>query len=215
MAKTTHSDGPAPRGDDMRRLLSAACERNRDPILEVLTRVLPDSGVVLEIGAGTGQHAAYFAQHFPALAWQPSDPDPDMRASIAAWAKHAGAPNLRPPLELDVMAEPWPVDAAAAVVSINMIHIAPWQCCLALMAGAGRLLPAGGALYLYGPFKRDGRHTAASNEQFDRYLRSDDPAWGVRDLADVTEAAAGQGLDFVETVEMPANNLSVVFAKRV
>jgi SAM-dependent methyltransferase len=228
MAKSTHSGDPAKRGANFRRLHAAACERNREPIHDVLSRVLPDSGLVLEIGAGTGQHASYFAPRFPALVWQPSDPDPDMRASIIAWAKRTGSPNLRPPIELDVTAEPWPVAEAAAVISINMIHIAPWACCLALMAGAGRILPPRGVdggtphrdkkrrgmLYLYGPFKRDGRHTAPSNAQFDDYLRAQDPTWGVRDLDDVTKAAADCGLDFVETVEMPANNLSVVFEKR-
>jgi len=215
-------------GDDVRRLNSASCARNCDPILAVLRRVLPPSGLVLEIGAGTGQHAAYFASSFPALTWQPSDPDADMRASIAAWAKQAGSPNLMPPLDFDVTREPWPVAEAAAVISINMIHIAPWRCCLALMAGAGGILPAtgadggtpdrdrqrGGVLYLYGPFKRDGRHTAPSNAQFDVYLRAQDPAWGVRDLDDVRHAAADRGFALVETVEMPANNLSVVFERR-
>jgi SAM-dependent methyltransferase len=214
MAKATQSVEPPGRGDDARRLFSAACERNRDPILKVLQRALPESGLVLEIGAGTGQHAAYFAPHFPTLAWQPSDPDAGMRASIIAWTASVDAPNLQPPLELDVTCEPWPVAEAAAVISINMIHIAPWTCCLALMAGAGRLLPAGGALYLYGPFKRDGRHTAPSNAQFDDYLRTQDPAWGVRDLGDVKQAAADHGLALVDTVEMPANNLSVILERR-
>ena len=212
MAKTTHIDVSAT-GGAVRRLRADACERNKDPILAVLRRVLPASGLALEIAAGTGQHAAHFAPAFPDLTWQPSDADPDMLDSIAAWAATAGAPNLKPPLRFDVTQKPWPVDAADAVVSINMIHIAPWTCCLALMAGAGRILTDGGVLYLYGPFKRDGRHTAPSNDSFDRSLQAHDPAWGVRDLADVVDAAARQGLSFVETVDMPANNLSAIFRK--
>lgn len=214
MSRITHGGGAPRPGDDRRRLLSEACARNRDPILEVLRRVLPPSGLVIEIGAGTGEHAAYFAPRLPGVVWQPSDPDAGMRDSIAAWARAADAPNLRPPLDIDVAAAPWPVAEAAAVVAINMIHIAPWTCGVALMAGAGRILPAGGVLYLYGPFKRDGRHTAPSNARFDDYLRAQDPAWGVRDVDDVARAAAGHGFVLVDTVEMPANNLSLVFDRR-
>jgi hypothetical protein len=186
---------------------------NREPILAVLRRVLPGRGTVLEIASGTGEHAAWFAPRLPGLVWQPSDPDPDARTSIAAWAAAVRAPNLRPPLDLHAGAEDWGVARADAVVCINMIHIAPWASCRGLLRGAARILPAGGALYLYGPFKRDGVHTAPSNQAFDRSLRRHDPAWGVRDLADVEVEAEVNGLRLDETVAMPANNLSVVFRR--
>lgn len=189
-----------------------AAERNATPILEVLRRVLPDRGLVLEIASGTGQHAAHVARALPALTWQPSDPDPDARASIAAWCAEVALPNLRPPLALDVT-RPWPIDAADAIVCINMVHIAPWTAALALLAGAAARLPAGGPLYLYGPYRFDGV-TAPSNEAFDASLRARDPAWGVRDVRDLEAAAAAQGLALVETVAMPANNHSLIFRRR-
>ncbi len=197
-----------------RRQFAPATGRNRDAIAAVLERVLPETGLMVEIGAGSGQHAAYFAARFPGLVWQPTEPDPAARASIKAWAAQAGAPNLRPPLDLDVTGAVWPVAEADAVFCANMIHIAPWQCCLGLMAGAGRILTEGGVLVLYGPFKRDGSHTAPSNADFDAGLKSRDPAWGVRDLADVTEAALDNGLTLGETVAMPANNLIAVFRRQ-
>lgn len=223
------------------RLVSESCERNKDPILEVLKRVLPDTGLVLEIGAGTGQHAVHFAPAFPGLAWQPTDPDALSRASIAAWAETAGAANLLKPVALDVTEDPWPVADAAAVISVNMIHIAPWACCLGLIAGAARVLAPrggdggtpdrdnergedggtpdrdkkrGGVLFLYGPFKVGGRHTAPSNERFDMSLRSRDPDWGVRNLDDVAMEAREAGFQLAETVQMPANNLSVIFRRQ-
>ncbi len=196
------------------RRFSEATERNRGPIADVLGRVLPASGLVLEIGSGTGEHAATFAARFPGLDWQPSDPDPELRASIAAWKDSTSAPNLLPPLDLDVTADSWPVSRAAAVFSANMIHIAPWGCCLGLMAGAGRVLSATGILFLYGPFLVAGKPTAPSNIQFDESLKARDPAWGIRDLADVTVAAAEHGLELAETVDMPANNLAAVFRRR-
>jgi SAM-dependent methyltransferase len=198
---------------DYRRRVAASAERNRDPILAVLKRVLPAAGTVLEIASGTGQHAAHFAPRFPGLVWQPSDPDPDMRASIAAWVAGTPAANLRPPLDLDVCVGDWPLGKAAAVIAVNLIHIAPWDVCRALTEGAGRILDSGGVLFLYGPYKVDGRHTAPSNAAFDESLRRRDPAWGVRDLDDVAAAAAASGLDLADTVPMPANNLSVVFRK--
>jgi SAM-dependent methyltransferase len=194
--------------------LSPAVARNRDPILAVLQLHLPAQGTVLEIAAGTGEHAAYFAPHFSHLAWQPSDLDPDALASIEAHRAAAKAPNLRAPIELDVTAPSWPLAHADAVISINMIHISPWAAAQGLMAGAARLLPAGGVLYLYGPFKENGVHTAPSNAAFDQSLRARDPAWGVRDLGDVRSLADQHGFDFVERVAMPANNLSVVFRRR-
>ena len=182
---------------------------------------------LVEIGAGSGEHAAYFAPRFPGLTWQPTEPDADGRASIKAWAVAANVPNLRPPLDLDVTRAVWPVTEADAVFCANMIHIAPWQCCLGLMAGAGRILtPRGedgetpdrdqkkaGVLVLYGPFKRDGEHTAPSNADFDAGLKSRDPAWGVRDLSEVTEAALDNGLALEQTVDMPANNLMAIFRR--
>jgi SAM-dependent methyltransferase len=199
---------------DYRRRVGESSEHNKGPILAVLERVLPKKGLMLEIGAGTGQHAAYFAPRFPGLEWQPTDPDPAMRDSIAAWVEDTGAANLRPPMDLDVTGTTWPVTEADAVFSANMIHIAPWDCCLGLLAGAGKVLTPGAPLALYGPFKRSGEHTAPSNESFDQSLRSRDPAWGVRDLDEVTDAAAAKELDLAETVEMPANNLIAVFRRR-
>jgi len=188
-----------------------ATARNREPIREVLARHLPPSGLVLEIASGTGEHAVHLANAFPALEWQPTDPDPVSRASIAAWRDEAALPNLRAPLALDVTAETWPVDRAGAIACINMVHIAPWQAALALFAGAARLLEPGALLYLYGPY-RDGGVTAPSNEDFDRSLRARDPRWGVRDLTDLRAAAAGFSLD--DVVPMPANNHSLVFHRR-
>jgi len=202
-------------------LTFSATARNRDYILAVLERVLPPSGIVLEVASGSGEHAAYFAPRLPHLVWQPSDPDPQHRDSIAAWVTRAAVPNLRPPLYLDTCAGTWAaaasaengVDAAIAIICINMIHIAPWDACLGLMRGAGTILGPGGVLFLYGPFKEDGCPTAPSNVAFDKSLRHNDPSWGVRDLGEVAAEAAVNGMTLVETVEMPANNLSVVFAK--
>ena len=190
-----------------------ATARNRDPILAVLRRHLPPTGTLLEISAGTGEHAVHFAAAFPGLTWQPTDPDPGARASIAAWAREAKLNNLRPPLALDAAAEDWPVDRADAVLCINMIHIAPWPAGLGLLRGAARILPPGGPLILYGPFKRGGAHTAPSNAAFDAGLRAQDPAWGVRDLETVAAEAAAAGFGPPELVEMPANNLMPIFRR--
>jgi SAM-dependent methyltransferase len=194
--------------------LSPAVARNRDPILAVLRRVLPDHGTVLEIASGTGEHAAYFATHLPHLAWQPTDVDPDALASIEARRTAANAPNLRAPITLDVTAPVWPVTQADAVVSINMIHISPWAAAQSLMSGAARLLVPGAVLYLYGPYKENGVHTAPSNAAFDASLGARDPQWGVRDLGDVRALADSHGFDLVERIAMPANNLSVIFRRR-
>lgn len=196
------------------RLYSGASERNRDPILAVLQRALPDAGLMLEIGAGSGQHAAYFAPWFPGLDWQPTEPDPGGRASIDAWAAETAAPNLRAAMNLDVTQESWPVETAAAMFSANMIHISPWECCLGLMAGAGRTLSDKGVLCLYGPFKQGGQHTAPSNAQFDDSLKSRNPAWGIRDLEAIIDTAAANGLAHTETVAMPANNMIQIFHRR-
>ncbi|MDN8035179.1 DUF938 domain-containing protein [Burkholderia vietnamiensis] len=205
--------GPTASPDPAERLSALAAERNRGPILDVLRRVLPAHGSVLEIASGTGQHAVHFAQAMPGLRWQPSDPDPRARRSIAAWAAHAGVANLAEPLAFDVRDASWPADALDAVVCINMIHISPWACTAALFAGAARALRTGGVLFLYGPYRREGRHTAPSNEAFDRQLRERDASWGVRDLEAVVALGLDCGLDCVEVVEMPANNLSVVFRR--
>ncbi len=209
------------------RRYAPATDRNREPILALLQQVLPPSGTVLEISSGTGEHALYFAPRLAPRQWLPSDLSPEARASIAAWREAAPADNLHPPLELDAAAPFWPVElppSAAllpvldlqrypitALVNINMIHISPWSACLGLMAGAGRILPQGGVLYLYGPYKQGGQHTAPSNVAFDASLQAQNPQWGVRDLETVVAAAEAEGLTLVETVAMPANNLSVVF----
>jgi SAM-dependent methyltransferase len=210
-------DDGSPRPDARRH--APATARNRDPILEVLRRVLPQSTaggsrpLVLEIASGTGEHAVHFAAGLPHLDWQPSEPDPELRASVAAHAAGAGLANLRAPLALDVTEPAWPLERADALVCINMIHISPWRCTLALTAAAGRLLPPGGPLVLYGPFRRGGRHTAPSNAEFDRSLRAADASWGVRDLEATVAAAEADGLELAEAVEMPANNLAVVLRK--
>jgi len=199
------------------RLQAPATQRNRAPILEVLRRVLPRAGSVLEIASGTGEHVVWFAQALPDLVFQPSDPDAAHRASIVAWTEFARAANVRAPLALDVAADDWPDDLARgfdAMLCINMIHIAPWAATLGLLRGASKLLGDDAPLYLYGPYKRDGRHTARSNLGFDQSLRSQDPEWGVRDLEAVVALAEAEGFEFTELVEMPANNLSLVLRKR-
>ncbi len=193
-----------------------ATARNREPIARVLDPVLPDSGKILEIGSGSGEHVLYFARRFTHLDWQPSDPDPANLASIRAWidAEIPRRPNLLPPLSIDACDSRLPLDSAAAIVCINMIHIAPWDATVGLMRNAHALLPCGGVLVLYGPYKVDGRHTAPSNAAFDRQLQQENRTWGVRDLSDVSDTADHYGLEPFRTVEMPANNLSVVFRKK-
>jgi SAM-dependent methyltransferase len=194
-------------------LESPAAERNKQPILEVLERRLPASGTVLEIASGTGQHVVHFARALPQLSWQPTDSDADLRAAAAARIAAAALDNVRPPLPLDVCADAWPVTSADAVVCINMIHIAPWDATIGLMRGAAHLLRPGCPLFLYGPYRREGRHTAPSNEAFDAALRARDPAWGVRDLADVAACAREHGFTLSDAIAMPANNLTVVFVR--
>jgi SAM-dependent methyltransferase len=191
-------------------LNAPAAERNKEPILAVLRRVLPKTGLVLEIASGTGQHIVHFARELPDIEWQPSDPDAEMHGSIKQWIARTGVNNVRDPLRLEVCSDAWPI-RADAVLCINMIHIAPWSATLGLMSGASRLLPKGALLYLYGPYRRHGRHTSASNEAFDRDLRLRNAEWGVRDLETVAEAAANYGLALEDVVEMPANNLSAIF----
>lgn len=188
---------------------SPACERNRAPILEQLQALLPPSGLVLEIASGSGQHAVHFAAGLPGLHWQPTDADPVALASVAAWRAEAALPNLLPPLALSVL-EPWPIAQADAIFCANMVHISPWECTLALLAGAARVLPPGGRLVLYGPYRRDGQ-MVASNVAFDESLRRRDPRWGVRDLEALLAAATGFSLERI--VEMPANNLIVSLSR--
>lgn len=195
------------------RLSSPAVARNREPILEVLRECLPAHGTVLELASGSGEHAVHFARALPALVWQPSDPSSQARASIADWREHTGLANLCSPLALDVTRTPWPLTAFEALVCINMLHISPWEATLALISQAGQRLPERGVLYLYGPFKRGGEHTASSNAAFDTDLRARDPRWGIRDLDAVVELAGQHGLALEAVVEMPANNLSVVLRR--
>lgn len=191
-----------------------APERNREPLLAVLREVLPPSGTMLEIASGTGQHAAFFAQAFPGLTWQPTDIGPQDLQSIEAWRAEAALPNLRPALRLDVCEERWPVEAADAVLCVNMIHIAPWQACQALMRGAAQVLSPGGCLVLYGPYFVEGRPTAPSNIAFDESLRARNASWGVRELGAVTAEARAHGLELDRVIDMPSNNFTVGFRKR-
>lgn len=205
-----------PGGSSDTRQYAPAAVRNVGPILDVLGRHLPAAGTILEIGSGTGQHVVAFAAAHPELTWQPSDPDPGLRASIAGWTASAGLANVRPPRDLDVTAEGWERtvgEPLAGIVCINLLHIAPWAACQGLMAGAGALLDRGAPLYLYGAFKRGGAHTAPSNAAFDRALRAYDPDWGVRDLEAVVDCAAAHSLDLVAIEPMPANNVSVVLRR--
>ncbi|MFN3287630.1 MAG: DUF938 domain-containing protein [Sphingomonadaceae bacterium] len=195
------------------RQVSDAAERNKEPILSVLRTALPPRGLVLEVASGTGQHVAHLAQALPHLLFQPSDPLYANHASIRAWTE--GLVNVRPPLAIDVEDEVWGVSAADAILAINLIHIAPWSACLGLLAGAARLLPPDGLLYLYGPFAEAGMHISASNAAFDRSLRERDPAWGVRDLVDVADAARAAGFRVERVEPMPANNRSLLLRRAV
>jgi hypothetical protein len=196
--------------DDPRRSAPAVA-RNRDAILAVLRGLLPASGLVLEVASGSGEHCAHFAAALPDLDFQPTEPSPEGRASIDAWC--AGLPNVRPALALDAATEDWPVVAAAAVLCINMAHIAPWSATLGLLRGGARVLPPSAPLILYGPWRRTGVPTAPSNEAFDADLRARNPAWGLRRLEDL--AAAGQAeFGAPEVTEMPANNVVVVLRRR-
>ena len=202
----------------MTKRSAPATERNREAILSVLQDYLPNQGTVLEIASGTGQHAVFFAQQLTPRFWLPTDLDPTNIASIAAWRVEAGAANLLLPRQLDVRDPAWLIDCdlpapISAIVNINMLHISPWSCCEALFAGAAEVLDQSGVVILYGPFKRDGLHTAPSNAAFDEQLRSQDSAWGVRDLKAVVDVAVEQGFARQNVIEMPANNLSVVFDK--
>ncbi len=192
------------------RLTSPAALRNRDPILAVLRAHLPPSGLVLEIASGTGEHVAHFAANLPGLTFQPSDPEPERRASIDSWGE--GLANIRPALALDVRDDPWPVAAADAVFCANMIHIAPWEATPTLLRGAAGVLPPGGVLILYGPFFTEAP-AAEGNIAFDLDLRARNPAWGIRSLSDVAAVAAAAGFGAPVVEPMPANNLCVMFRR--
>jgi len=195
----------------------AAADRNRDDVFAVLREVLPGSGTILEIASGGGQHAAHFAAALPGIVWQPSDASPDRLALMAERFADLEIQNLRAPMLLDVGADAWPIEQrpcdppVTGIVNVNMIQVAPWSICLALLAGAARLMATGGVLYMYGPFVRDGVHMSEGNAEFDRSLRARNPEWGLRDLTDVCRAAEEAGLILDRVVEMPVNNLSVVF----
>jgi SAM-dependent methyltransferase len=198
------------------RQYSPSAARNREPILQVLRRALPGLASVLEIGSGTGEHAVYFAKALPGVRWQPSEPDAASRASIEAWIRAEGVANVAAPLDIDVCADVWgtsQTQAYDAIVSINMIHIAPWEATLGLFAGSERVLKAGGVLFLYGPFMRDGRHTAPSNAEFDASLKARDPRWGLRDIAHLARIGEMHRLSLRQTVPMPANNFSLIFGR--
>ncbi|SFK77262.1 DUF938 domain-containing protein [Methylocapsa palsarum] len=195
------------------RLFSAAAARNRGPILDVLRTVLPPTGLALEIASGSGEHIAFFASQLPNLTFRPSDPDAAARASISSWTAFSGAANILAPLALDAKTTPRPILRADAVICINMVHISPWAATEGLFEGASEILRTGAPLYLYGPYKRCGGHTAPSNAAFDVNLRAQNAAWGVRDLEAVTDYAGSKGFAGPKIIEMPANNLSLVFRR--
>ncbi len=205
---------------DPRRSFPATL-RNQDPILEVLQRVLPVDGSILETSSGSGEHAVHFAPALAPRVFIPSEPDPESRASVAAWCSQSTATNLRMPIDLDVTTDLWPVEnelrvqpPISAILSINMIHIAPWSACLGLMSGAGRILQSGGVLFLYGPFKQMGMAFGSGNEAFDQWLRAKNPEFGVRSLESVAGIAEEEGFLLKESLLMPADNLSVIFERQ-
>jgi hypothetical protein len=200
------------------RLDYPATGRNQEVILDVLKEALPKSGAVLEVASGSGQHITYFAQQIPQLKWQPSDIEAAARASIDAWRNEMGVTEaVHTPIDLDARVDIWSlghIKDLNAIMSINMIHISAWEACLGLLKNASRVLPAGGVLYLYGPFKVGGFHIAPSNAEFDLSLQSQNPSWGVRNLDDVAEEALKQNFQLMKTIRMPANNFSVIFHKK-
>ena len=196
------------------RRSAPAALRNREPIAQVLGQWLPASGLVLELASGTGEHAAFFAERFPALEWQPSDVHPDALSSIAAWRTAADLSNLREPLVIDASAPEWPIDRADAVLSINMVHISPWESALGLLDGAARVLPPNGPLILYGPWLQRDIPAAPSNLAFDADLRNRDPDWGLRVVEEFAAAAKERDLELVETRDMPANNMMLLLRAR-
>lgn len=200
-----------PGDDSTERKYAPATLRNREPIAAVLQEELPATGKVLEVASGSGEHCAFFAELFPGHLWQPSDPDAGALRSIASWC--AALDNVLPPLALDAASPDWPVDAADAVLCINMAHISPWEATLGLVAGAGRLLAAGAPLILYGPWRREGVETAPSNEAFDASLKARDSRWGLRRVEDLDAAADARAFARTRLVEMPANNLMLIYRR--
>ena len=190
-----------------------AASRNRQPIADVLSEWLPERGLILEVASGTGEHVVHFAERFPALEWQPSDMHEDALNSIRAWRAEAGLANIREPLIIDVSEAGWPIEQADALLSINMVHISPWQAALGLLAGARRILAESAPLILYGPWTSGQVETAASNLAFDAQLKSVDPRWGLRSVEEFTEAAAGRGFRLADQRLMPANNMMLRFLR--
>ena len=190
-----------------------ATARNLGPLADVLGQELPDNGLVLEIASGTGEHAVFMARRFPALTWQPSDLDTGALASVDAWAEDAGLANLRPAIELDAARDKWPIDSVDAILCVNMLHISPWEATVGLFAAAGRILPSGAPLVLYGPFTEPDVETAQSNLAFDRSLKERNPDWGLRDIADLDGLARSSGLSRSARYPMPANNLTLVYRR--
>jgi hypothetical protein len=197
----------------MAKGFAPAAERNQQPILDVLRRVLPPTGIVLEVASGTGQHAIFFTEHLPTLRWQPTDTSPDALQSIGAWVADSTRDNILPPLELDVRSPQWPVTKADALLCINMIHISPWESTEALFQGASQLLAGGSPLVTYGPYRLHGEHTAPSNVAFDQSLRSRNARWGVRDIDELRELGGRTGFVLEERVSMPANNMILVWTR--
>jgi cyclopropane fatty-acyl-phospholipid synthase-like methyltransferase len=202
--------------DDDQRMFSPSAARNAEPILTVLKGLFPAQGRVLEIGCGTGEHAVFFAAAMPTLTWLPTDLDPASRASTASWIGFRGLSNVLAPIDVDASSSVWGVENLApfdAMLSINMIHIAPWEATAGLFSGAGRLLRGGGLLCLYGPFMHNGAYNAPSNAAFDQSLKARNPAWGLRDIGELERVARAAGLRLDETVAMPANNTLLVFRR--
>ncbi|MBW1904186.1 MAG: DUF938 domain-containing protein [Deltaproteobacteria bacterium] len=197
----------------MAKGFAPAAERNRQPILDVLRRVLPPAGLVLEVASGTGQHAIFFSERLPALQWQPTDASPEALQSIGAWVDVAARDNLLAPLDLDVRSPQWPISQADALLCINMIHISPWEATEALFQGASQLLEVGAPLITYGPYRLHGEHTAPSNAAFDQSLRSRNARWGVRDIDDLRDLGGRTGFVLEERVGMPANNMILVWTR--
>ena len=195
------------------RRSAPAALRNREPIAEVLSEWLPEQGLVLEVASGTGEHIVHFADRFPALDWQPSDIHPDALGSINALVREAALPNLREPLPIDASSPDWPIEAADAVLNINMVHISPWSAAIGVLDGAARLLRQGAPLILYGPWLSEAMETAPSNLAFDAELKNRDPQWGLRKVEGFAEAAQSRGLSLAATRAMPANNLMLLFRK--
>ncbi|AFZ47168.1 protein of unknown function DUF938 [Cyanobacterium stanieri PCC 7202] len=195
-----------------------ATQRNREPILEVLKQFLPKNGAILEISSGTGEHCVYFAPHFPQCDWIPTDISEVAMDSISAWTEESGHENIQKPMRVDVTQPQWYQSFleknVRAIACINMIHIAPWDACIGLMEGSGHILSNRDLLYLYGPYKRQNQHTAPSNQEFDQYLQNQNSAWGVRNLETVAEVAKKNQLHLTEIIEMPSNNLSLIFQKQ-